>query len=67
MYISLAQGNVDPSRLDDYVAHIGRQLPNFAQRPGFRNAYHGVNRERARSVNHDRLGYARAGSSDSEC
>jgi hypothetical protein len=50
MYLRLAQGNVDPSKLDAYVAHIRSMIPNVMQRPGFRNAYHAVNRERARSV-----------------
>jgi quinol monooxygenase YgiN len=50
MYIRLAQGNVDPSRLDAYVAHVRTMIPNTSKRPGFRNAYHAVNRERARSV-----------------
>jgi hypothetical protein len=50
MYIRVAQGNVDPSRLDAYVAHVRTMLPITSQRPGFRNAYHAVNRERAHSV-----------------
>jgi quinol monooxygenase YgiN len=50
MYIRLAQGNVDPSRLDDYVAFVRTALPGLAQEPGFRNAYHAVDRKRARSV-----------------
>lgn len=50
MYIRLAQGNVDASRLDDYVAYVRTALPTLSQQPGFRNAYHAVNRERTRSV-----------------
>jgi hypothetical protein len=51
MYIAVAQGNVDPSRLDEWVAFMRTALhANFRLRPGFRNAYHGVNRERGRSM-----------------
>jgi quinol monooxygenase YgiN len=51
MYIRLAQGNVDPSHLDDFLAHMRtNQVENARQRPGFRNGYLAVNRERARCV-----------------
>jgi heme-degrading monooxygenase HmoA len=50
MYIRLAQGNVDPSKLDDYLAYVRTELPILTQQAGFRNAYHAVNREKSRSV-----------------
>jgi hypothetical protein len=50
MYIRLGQGSVDPSRWDDYLAFMTMALPGLSQRPGFRNAYHAVNRENSRSV-----------------
>jgi len=52
MYIRIAQGNVDPNRLDAYIEDTRARMSDAAirQRAGFRNAYHAVNRERARSV-----------------
>jgi hypothetical protein len=50
MFIRLAQGNVDPSRLDEYLAVIRTALPTLREQPGFEHAYVGVNRATARSV-----------------
>lgn len=50
MYIRLSQGNVDTSRLNDYVAYVRTALPILSRQPGFRNAYHAVDRENSRSV-----------------
>ena len=50
MFIRLAQGNVDPSRLDDYLAVIRTALPTLRAQPGFQNAYIGLNRATGRSV-----------------
>jgi len=50
MFIRLAQGNVDPNRLDAWVADTRTLFANNRQQPGFRSAYHAINRERARSV-----------------
>jgi hypothetical protein len=50
MYIRLAQGNVDPDRLNDYMAAIGESIPILRQQPGFQNAWLGVNRAHARAM-----------------
>jgi hypothetical protein len=50
MYMRLAQGNLDASRIDDYLAVLRSVLPNLRTPPGFKNAYVGVNRETARGV-----------------
>jgi heme-degrading monooxygenase HmoA len=42
--------NVDPSKLDAYVAEARSRIQNARQLPGFRKFYLAVNRERARTV-----------------
>jgi quinol monooxygenase YgiN len=48
MYIRLAQGKVDPSKLDEVSAILREGLPAMKQRPGFQNAYLGAHRESGR-------------------
>jgi hypothetical protein len=50
MYFRMSQGNVDPSRLDEYLAYGRSALPALSQLRGFKNAIVGVNRANARSV-----------------
>ena len=50
MSIRLAQGNVAPSKLDDYVAFIRSALPIEKEQLGYWNAYQGVDRAKSRSM-----------------
>ena len=50
MYIRLAQGNVDPKRLDAYITDTRQRIAAAKEQTGLRHAYHAVNRELSRSV-----------------
>ncbi|MBV9322268.1 MAG: hypothetical protein JO352_00615 [Chloroflexi bacterium] len=50
MYIRLGQGNIDSSRLGDILGDLQTALAAASDRPGFRNAYVGVNRTNGRVV-----------------
>jgi hypothetical protein len=50
MYIRLAQGSNDPTKMDEALALVREGFATLKQRPGFQSAYMGANRENGRGL-----------------